>query len=190
MRSKMFLKPLAAFRRGGNRRKLKRSQDPECFDAWEIGSAEALASARYVHRLTGEMTIANAAVRAHVAMQNATGIWWLMGHWRNPSDERIAATCFVDPTVTPADVAEWFGQPLHWAVQVYTNQKKLRRRWPAPLDRERQACGLFRNDPSPEEIRSQCRAYIAADPDVHKRVLTARRVQHMMLTAMNSTVAG
>lgn len=77
--------------------------------------------------------------------------------------------CYADEGVTPEDVAGWFDKPLWWAVQVYTEQDELRRRWPAARDIERQAVGLLPGDPSYAVIRARRAEVISRDPDPCKR---------------------
>lgn len=141
-------------------------------NVYEIGSGESLASARTLRRLADEYgSIQEAARVAKVAYTNALGIVTLMRRWpRNVSEERIAAVCYTDEGVTPEDVAGWFGKPLWWAVQVYTEQAELRHRWPAARGIERQAVGILPNDPTYDAIKQGCAEIIARDPAPWKRV--------------------
>lgn len=170
---------------------MTQSQDPACFDGWEIGSPEALVSARYLWRLSKEMTVADAARRCHIAMHNARGIVALMDMWdgRVP-DKRIACVSYRDPGVTPEDVAEWWEQPLDWAVHAYRQRKKLVLRYPGDLARERQACGLHVTDPFPFRIAAMCGTFIKNDPAPWLRVLTGDQVQERVNAASLSKLVG
>lgn len=147
-----------------------RKSQEECDS--EIGSGECLASARTLRRLADERgSVQRAALITRIAYANALAVVTLMRRWpRSVSDERIAAVCYADEGVTPDDVADWFDKPLWWAVQVYTEQDELRRRWPAARVIERQAVGILPSDPSYEAIRQGCAEIIARDPEPWKRV--------------------
>lgn len=170
---------------------MKPSQDPACFDALEIGSPEALASARYLWRLSKTMAVSEAARKCHIATHNAYGIVALMNKWdgRVP-DKRIACVSFRDPSVTPADVAEWWGQPLDWAEHAYKQRKKFVLRYPGDLARERQACGLHTEDPLPFRIKAMCETFIKNDPAPWLRVLTWSQVQERFDAASVSRLVG
>lgn len=167
------------------------SQDPAFFDELEIGSPEALASARYLWRLSKTMAVAEAARRCHIATRNAYGIVALMNMWRGDiPDKRIACVSFCDPSVTPEDLAEWWGQPLDWAEHAYKQRKKLAIRYPGDLARERQACGLHPEDPLPSRIVAMCGAFIENDPAPWLRVLTWGQVQERFDAASLSKLVG
>lgn len=170
---------------------MKPSQNPELFDALEIGSPEALASARYLWRLSKQMKIAEAAKRCHVALHNAYGIVALMDMWQGRvPDKRIACVSYRDPSVEPSDVAEWWCQPLNWAEHAYKQRKKLVVRYPGDLARERQACGLHHGDPLPFRITAMCETFVKNDPAPWLRVLTWDQVQERLNAASVSRLVG
>lgn len=137
------------------------------------------------------MTVADAAKRCHVARHNAYGIVWLMDHWgERVPDKRIACVSYRDPSVTPADVAEWWQQPLDWADHAYRQRKKLVLRYPGDLARERQACGLHTNDPLPFRIAAMCQTFIRNDPAPWLRVLTGDQIQERINAASISKLVG
>lgn len=137
------------------------------------------------------MKIADAARLCHVAQYNAYGIVALMDKWSgNVPDKRIACVSYRDPTVTPSDVAEWWGQPLDWAEHAYKQRKKLVLRYPGDLARERQACGLHPDDPLPFRIAAMCGTFIKNDPAPWLRVLTGDQVQERINAASISKLAG
>lgn len=143
-------------------------------DPLEIGSAEAWAYARQIHPLASEIGVRAAARELNVAARNAIGVYRGMQRWRGrASDERIAACCYVDPGVTPEDVAGWFGQTVSWAEQVYTELDWLRTEWPLSERCEMEGCGISPEDPSPEEISRMCDEFLrTSDIPLAKRVLT------------------
>lgn len=170
---------------------MKPSQDPALFDAYEIGSPEALVSARYLWRLSKRMKIADAARKCHIAQHNAYGIVALMDQWQGRvPDKRIACVSYLDPTIEPSDVAEWWGQPLDWAEHAYKQRKKLVLRYPGDLARERQACGLHANDPLPLCITAMCGTFVKNDPAPWLRVLTEGQVQERINAASFSKLVG
>jgi hypothetical protein len=160
-------------------------------DPLEVGSAEALASARILARRAGETTIAEAAVSLSIAEHNAYAIVRMMRAWKMTAPtERLAAVCFADETVTPAEVAEWFDKPLHWAVRVSSRRGHLRRRWRASVKDERQACGFYPNDPSPHVISSMCQYYLLnSDIPPERRVMTHAEFARRWNAASLSTVS-
>lgn len=164
-------------------------KNPHC-DPLEVGSAEALASARILMRRAGEMTIAKAAASLSLAEFNAYAIVRMMRRWNcTAPTERLAAVCYADETVEPDEVAEWFDMPLHWAERVSRRRGALRRRWTASLRDERQACGLYPEDPPPHVIKSMCEHYLLnGDVPPESRVMTHDEFARRWYAAALSTV--
>jgi len=136
------------------------------------------------------MTIARAAASISIAEFNAYAIVRMMRSWRcTAPEERLAAVCFTDETVEPAEVAEWFNQPLHWAERVSKRRRSLRRRWPASRNDERQACGLYPGDPPPHIIQSMCEHFLlSSGVPPEKRVMTHQEFARRWHAASLSTV--
>lgn len=160
-------------------------------DVLEIGSAEAWASAGYVHRLYGRMALGRMANYIHVSAHCIRGIARLMEMWKGSAPrERWAAGCFIEPSVEPSDVAEWFCEPLDWAEQVYSRRRRLFARWQHTESLARAAVGMFLDDPAPEQIRERCLEVLkVSDIPLCRRVLTSEQVQRMWQSQL-SRLAG
>lgn len=161
-------------------------------DVWEIGSAEAWVSARYLASLYPRMTLRQIAEFTHISMPCTRGIIWLMRMWKGTAPrERWAAGCYVDPCVTPEDVAGWFGEPRHWAEQTYTRRRRLYSRWQHTKSLAEAAVGMFPDDPAPEQIRERCQEVLmTSDIPRERRVLTGAQFQRMWDKALLSRLAG
>lgn len=164
----------------------------ELLDVSSIGSAESLASAKFLHRKIKEhKAVWKAAVQCRIDLNAALGIAKLMKQLpRNPPECRLAAACYADPDVTPEDVAQWFNRSLHWAELVYRYRGKLRERYPADIATERQCCGIMPTDPTPEEIAALCERFVKEDPEPFKRVLTHEQFARRWNQASLSRVVG
>ena len=164
----------------------------ELLDASSIGSAESLASARFLYRKIKEhKAVWKAAAQCRIDLNAALGIAKLMKQLpKNPPECRLAAACYADPDVTPEDVAQWFDRSLHWAKLVFRYRDKLREIYPADIATERQCCGILPTDPTPEEITALCERFVKEDPEPYKRVLTHEQFARRWHQANLSRVVG
>lgn len=168
-----------------------RHQNPG-IDVLEIGSAEAWVSARYITSLFPRMSLRRISETCHISTPCTRGIVSLMLMWRGTAPrERWAAGCYVDPSVTPEDVAEWFSEPLHWAEQTYTRRRRLYSRWQHTKSLAEAAVGMFPDDPTPEQIRERCQEVLmTSDIPRERRVLSGAQFQRMWDKALLSRLAG
>lgn len=163
----------------------------ESLDVSSIGSAESLASARFLYRKIREhKSVWKAAALCRIDLHAALGIAKLMKQLKDPPERRLAAVCYADSDVTPEDVAQWFNRSLHWAELVYMHRDRLRERYPVDIATERQCCGILPTDPTPEEITAWCERFIKEDPEPYKRVLTNEQFARRWNQASLSRVVG
>lgn len=160
-------------------------------DVLEVGSAEAWASAGYLHRLRGTVTQVRMVELTHISLRCIRGIARLMEMWKGTAPrERWAAGCYIDPSVEPSDVADWFSEPIDWAEQVYSRRRRLYDRWQHTESLARAAVGMFLDDPAPEQIRERCLEVLkVSDIPLCRRVLTSEQVQRMWQSQL-SRLAG
>lgn len=138
------------------------------------------------------MSLRQIADFTHISQVCTRGIVRLMQRWnRSAPRERWAAGCYVDPDVTPADVAGWFNEPLDWAEQTYTRRRRLYSRWQHTESLALAAVGRFPEDPPPEQIRERClEVLMTSDIPRERRILTGAQFQRMWDKALLSRLAG
>lgn len=138
------------------------------------------------------MSLRQIADFTHISQVCTRGIVRLMQRWnRSAPPERWAAGCYVDPDVTPADVAWWFNEPLDWAEQTYTRRRRLYSRWQHTESLALAAVGRFPEDPPPEQIRERClEVLMTSDIPRERRILTGAQFQRMWDKALLSRLAG